>query len=297
MPNVPIKLRIEAIEKSKKLLNLPTETIEEIYNSYEIDEKDKKISLDEDILLGYGTQAILFQMAISEENEEKKVKIINKALEIAAINGNFKLISKLNLNSLLEIKPSTKLVWFANNAVKSLLILNEIDAAMEWYKILKNEKDRNVEIFNNFAELWPIIELFILRDKGDNKYENVTQEEIIKTLNKFQSKNENLNFDTLGFYLLEVFGVKINPEIWLINIDKEEIESKEFPNTSLISLLKLSSEQKRVGETILLILMNLETKNFNQLHPFFLQIVISSLNQIGLNDKSFDLAIETLIDL
>ena len=297
MPNVPIKLRIEAIEKSKKLLNLPTETIEEIYNSYEIDENDKKISLDEDILLGYGTQAILFQMAISEENEEKKVKIINKALEIAAINGNFKLISKLNLNSLLEIKPSTKLVWFANNAVKSLLILNEIDAAMEWYKILKNEKDRNVEIFNNFAELWPIIELFILRDKGDNKYENVTQEEIIKILNKFQSKNENLNFDTLGFYLLEVFGVKINPEIWLINIDKEEIESKEFPNTSLISLLKLSSEQKRVGETILLILMNLESKNFNQLHPFFLQIVISSLNQIGLNDKSFDLAIETLIDL
>ena len=42
--------------------------------------------------------------------------------------------------------------------------------------------------------------------------------------------------------------------------------------------------------------MNLETKNFNQLHPFFLQIVISSLNQIGLNDKSFDLAIETLIE-
>ena len=41
MPNVPIKIRIEAIEKSKKLLNLPIEVIEEIYNSYEVKEKDK----------------------------------------------------------------------------------------------------------------------------------------------------------------------------------------------------------------------------------------------------------------
>ncbi len=72
MPNAPIKLRIEAIEKSKKLLNLPIETIEEIYNSYDLEEKDKNISLDDNILLGSDTQVILFQMAISEDDEEKK---------------------------------------------------------------------------------------------------------------------------------------------------------------------------------------------------------------------------------
>ena len=97
MPNAPIKLRIEAIEKSKKLLNLPIETIEEIYNSYDLKEKDKKISLDDNILLGSETQSILFQMAIAEDDEEKKAKIIKKSLELASINGNFTLISKLNL--------------------------------------------------------------------------------------------------------------------------------------------------------------------------------------------------------
>ena len=89
MPNVPIKIRIEAIEKSKKLLNLPIETIEEIYNSYDLKEKDKKISLEDNIILGYDTQAILFQMAVIEENNEKKAKIIKKSLELASINGNF----------------------------------------------------------------------------------------------------------------------------------------------------------------------------------------------------------------
>ena len=96
--------------------------------------------------------------------------------------------------------------------------------------------------------------------------------------------------------MLENFGVKVNPKFWLINIDNQEIEPKQLPNSSLISLLKNSSENKKIGETILLILMSLNNTNFNQLHPFFLQIVINSLNQIGLQEKAFDLVIETLIE-
>ena len=295
MPNVPIKLRIEAIEKSKKLLNLPTDTIEEIYNSYDVKEKDKKISLDDNILLGFDTQAILFQMAIAEDDKEKKAKIIKKSLELALINGNYKLISELNLNSLLEIKPSKNLSWFANHAAKSLLILNKIEEAMDWYEILEKEKDKDAELFNYFVELWTIVEFYNLKNE-EKKYENVSQNEILKSINKFQLQNKDFRFSLLGFYILETFGVKINPDFWLIKLDNQEIETKQMPDSSLISLLKYSANNKKIGETILLILMSLNGKNFNQLHPFFLQIVITSLNQIGLEEKGFDLAIETLIE-
>ena len=165
MPNVPIKLRIEAIEKSKKLLNLPIETIEEIYNSYDLKAKDKKISLDDNILLGSETQSILFQMAIAEDDEEKKAKIIQKSLELASINGNLTLISKLNLNSLLEIKPSKNLAWFASYAIRSLLISDKIEEAIKWYEVLKKEKDKNTELFKDFIELWVIIEFYNLKNK------------------------------------------------------------------------------------------------------------------------------------
>ena len=295
MPNAPIKLRIEAIEKSKKLLNLPIETIEEIYNSYDLEEKDKKISLDDNILLGFETQAILFQMAIAEDDEEKKAKIIKKSLELASINGNLVLISKLNLNSLLEIKPSKNLSWFANYAAKSLLISNNKEEAMKWYEVLKKEKDKNTELFNNFIELWVIVEFLNLKNR-ESEYKNISQNEILKSIDKFDSQNKKIVFDTLGFYILENFGVKINPQFWLINLDNQEIESKQLPNSSLISLLKYSSKNNKVGETILLILMSLNDKNFNQLHPFFLQIVINSLNQIGLQENAFDLVIETLVE-
>ena len=185
--------------------------------------------------------------------------------------------------------------WFANHATKSLLISNKIEEAMVWYEILEKEKDKNSELFNNFIELWTIVEFYNLKDK-EKKYKNVTQNEILKSINKLQSQNENLRFNTLGFYVLETFGVKINPEFWLIKLDNQEMETKQMPDSSLISLIKYSSNEKKIGETILLILMSLDGKNFNQLHPFFLQIVITSLNQIGLEKKTFDLAIETLIE-
>ena len=295
MPNVPIKIRIEAIEKSKKLLNLPIETIEEIYNSYDLKEKDKKISLEDNIILGYDTQAILFQMAVIEENNEKKAKIIKKSLELASINGNFPLISKLNLNTILEIKPSKKLSWFSDYAVKSLLISDKYDEALDWYELIKKERDESVELFNKFIELWVIIELFNIKNT-ETIYKNISQTEIIKSINKFKSSNVDLEFNTLGFYILEIFSIKIIPDFWLLNLNKKESEIKRMPDTSLISLLKYSAENKRIGETILLILMSLDGKNFNQLHPFFLQIVISSLNQIGLEEKAFDLVTETLIE-
>ena len=295
MPNVPIKIRIEAIEKSKKLLNLPIETIEEIYNSYDLKEKDKKISLEDNIILGYDTQAILFQMAVIEENNEKKAKIIKKSLELASINGNFPLISKLNLNTILEIKQSKKLSWFSDYAVKSLLISDKYDEALDWYELIKKERDESVELFNKFIELWVIIELFNIKNTETN-YKNISQTEIIKSINKFKSSNVDLEFNTLGFYILEIFSIKIIPDFWLLNLNKKESEIKRMPDTSLISLLKYSAENKRIGETILLILMSLDGKNFNQLHPFFLQIVISSLNQIGLEEKAFDLVTETLIE-
>tara|TARA_Y100000590_G_C15604786_1_gene971554 strand:+ start:3 stop:1259 length:1257 start_codon:yes stop_codon:yes gene_type:complete len=295
MPNVPIKLRIEAIEKSKKLLNIPVDIIEEIYNSYEIEEKDKKISLDDNILLGYETQAILYQMANKEDNDETKAKIIKKSLELSIINGNFSLISKLNLNSLLEIEPSKKLFWFAHLATKALLSANKLDEAIEWFEVLEKEKNRNIDVFGNFVELWTIMEFYNLYNKEIN-YKKVPQEDILKSIDKFQQQEQLVSFDTLGFYILEIFGLKIDPRFWLINLSNQEIENKQLPNSSLISLLKYTSENKRIGETILLILMALDGKNFNEFHPFFLQTAISSLNQIELKENAFDLAIEVLID-
>ena len=97
--------------------------------------------------------------------KKKKVKIIKKSLELAFINGNFTLISKLNLNSLLEIKPSKNLSWFANYAAKSLLISNKKEEAMKWYEILKKEKNKNTELFNNFIELWVIVEFLNLKNR------------------------------------------------------------------------------------------------------------------------------------
>ena len=93
-----------------------------------------------------GSDGFIAKHLISKLSKRKKVKIIKKSLELASINGNLVLISKLNLNSLLEIKPSKNLAWFASYAIRSLLISDKIEEAIKWYEVLKKEKDKNTEL-------------------------------------------------------------------------------------------------------------------------------------------------------
>ena len=298
MPNVSIETRITALEKLQKLISIPKDTIEEIYNSYEVKGNEMKFSLDDEFVdLGPATQAILYQRAIKEVNIENKAKILKRALDIALEHKSYSLIVQLNLETILEIKPSKKLLWFANTASKALFYSNELEVAFEWYELLIKYKDNNIDLFIDFMEIWPIAEIYKLYEKDfqNNTEFNISQEEIVKSINKFELQNEKLNFNTQGFYFLETFGIKINPSIWLASLEVSEDNLLIMPNSSILSLLEFAANNNRVGETILLILIAADGNELNKFNPFFLQKIIKSLDRVGLGGKVKDLIIETLI--
>ena len=298
MPNVPIETRIRALEQSQKLISIPEDIIQEMYNSYEIKENETKFSLDSDFPdLGPATQAILYQRAIKEDSNENKAKIIKQAFNLAQENKNYSLIVKLNLETLLEIKASKKLLWFANTASKALFYLDELEMAFDWYVLLINNRNDNINIFIDLMEIWPIAEIFKLYEKDyQNKKElNISQEEIIESISKFQLQGETLSFNTIGLYFLETFGIKINPSIWIATLEENQDNSLIMPNSSIISLIDFATKNNRVGEAVLLILIAADGNELIKFNPFFLQKIITSLDRLGLGDKVKDLIIETLI--
>ena len=118
------------------------------YEMTKIKENETKFSLDSDFPdLGPATQAILYQRAIKEDSNENKAKIIKQAFNLAQENKNYSLIVKLNLETLLEIKASKKLLWFANTASKALFYLDELEMAFDWYVLLINNRNDNINIF------------------------------------------------------------------------------------------------------------------------------------------------------
>ena len=118
MPNATVETRIKVLEKSQKLISVPKDIIEEIFNSYEVKENEIQLSLNDEVVdLGPATQAILYQSAIREDNDENKARILKQALERAIEKNNYPLIVNLNLETILEIKPSKKLLRTVNNDV------------------------------------------------------------------------------------------------------------------------------------------------------------------------------------
>ena len=146
-------------------------------------------------------------------------------------------------------------------------------------------------------EIWPIAEIFKLYEKDyQNKKElNISQEEIIESISKFQLQDETLSFNTIGLYFLETFGIKINPSIWLATLEENQDNSLIMPNSSIISLIDFATKNNRVGEAVLLILIAADGNELIKFNPFFLQKIITSLDRLGLGEKVKDLIIETLI--
>ena len=298
MPNVPIETRIETLEKSQKLINLSAEVVEEIYNSYQVTDEEMNFSIDDQtVYLGKLTQAILYQRAIREKNEEVKAKIIKKAINLALSNGNYPLIVKLNIETILEIKPSKKLLWFASTACKALFYTNKLEEAYAWYEILEKMKFEDQNSFKDFIDLWPVTEIYKIKDNNYKNIDklNVSQDEILDFINKLQKENKKIEFNTLGLYFLENYGIEINPRIWLSVIDNDKDNIKYFPDATMLSLLDNATKNNRVAETILLILIAIDERNLNDFSPFFLQKIIKSLDRIGLGTKAKDFMIETLV--
>ena len=133
------------------------------------------------------------------------------------------------------------------------------------------------------------------KDYQNKKELNISQEEIIESISKFQLQGETLSFNTIGLYFLETFGIKINPSIWIATLEENQDNSLIMPNSSIISLIDFATKNNRVGEAVLLILIAADGNELIKFNPFFLQKIITSLDRLGLGDKVKDLIIETLI--
>ena len=78
-------------------------------------------------------------------------------------------------------------------------------------------------------------------------------------------------------------------------MNNQQNASNIMPDAPLLSLIDYSAKNNKVGETILLTLIAIDDNNLRNLSPFFLQIIIKSLDRIGQSKIAKDFAIETLI--
>ena len=125
---------------------------------------------------------------------------------------------------------------------------------------------------------------------------DISQDEIVASLNTITLKEEDFSMNTIGYYLLETYGVEINPKFWLVNLNNNSNKKLSMPNESLLSLLNHSAKTNKQGETAMLILISIGDSNLSDISPFFLQMAIKSLDRIGLDEKARDLALESLIN-
>ena len=74
--------------------------------------------------------------------------------------------------------------------------------------------------------------------------------------------------------------------------EKKIVEDRMMPSIYIINTINNSAENNRVGELILTILVSLEEKSWNSIHPQHLKIRLESFKKAKLDNLFKDIIIE-----
>ena len=94
--------------------------------------------------------------------------------------------------------------------------------------------------------------------------------------------------------LKTIFSIILNEKdvIDKIKEDKKVIDERSMPSSYILNTIKNSSENNRIGELILTVLVSLDGKSWKDIHPEHLKILLESFKKAKLNNLLKDLIIE-----
>ena len=184
-------------------------------------------------------------------------------------------------------EPSIELSDYSILIARAHIFNKNFQQAEKWILLFENYVSQNSEL--DQIELDNVKLLYKLH-KSENKdtfIKNLKNNLITKI-----KKEEKL----VGYaeILGTIFSMILSEEdiVDKINYEKKIIEERTMPSIYIINTINNSAENNRVGELILTILVSLEGKSWNSIHPQHLKIILESFKKAKLDNIFKDIIIE-----
>lgn len=325
-----VELRIEAAERSLELGIIDAEYLRVLYRNAEEDieniiaqsseqnfdtdimqddandetpepilseEIDKLTSIDKLDNMSFSSpleRAALFRLAEEQEIPTAKAEVISRVINISRQNigegiPDLGTVGQIFSSQLMSMEPTSELIWFAGNAVRALIAAGLYDRAMEWLNLSRLYSRTSIEASEVSVALWPIERQL---QPGTSNFITPIR---LKRWSDTRPKN-SLNDDKL-FLLssLTALGDSISQSEWIDLMDRRVNVSTSIPATQIWEGLKLASEEKKVGETILFSILSLSNIDLVNVSPIVLSRIIKSLIEVGLERQARNISVEAMI--
>ena len=219
------------------------------------------------------SMAYLYQFINVQIFPKTRLEAIIKFWQFAEKYNLEFLAYELSLKSLNTIEPSNELYIYSPLVSKAYIYNNDMDKSNAWiiFAAGKNEdKQFNFDL-NSSILLYRLYNIQKNQNLADVLFDNLNI--ISRDSNSLNTSKNNANNEILNM----IFSI-LNPEIKSPFIVENKInESRNIPSLFILNKIRKSSSENNNLELLLSVLASLEGKDWNQLHPEHLRIILNSL--------------------
>jgi len=318
-PNADIEVRLGAAEKAEAAGVISAQALSQIYSGIEFSEEE---------LTGWATlaeqksgpraHALLFQAAMVESDSQKRAQALVMAWRRTARDGGFGTMARVTNFATRTLVPSDDLVWAATDIVRALIAVGDYDSAMRWFELVREialtPKPMPLVSTNPLLgdppppppptrpteaaavavlEMWPLMQLADFDNKLPWSAAIVSAwwPGLVENLGKIAASERA----ALLFTLFDSLGYATSEELWNPLLQGPLTVTSYLPSPALSRALAVASADKRVGETVLLVLLALGDVGPVGADPSTLQTVIRALQEVGLTADARLIAIEAAL--
>ncbi|MGH6953394.1 MAG: hypothetical protein ACREGL_04380, partial [Alphaproteobacteria bacterium] len=287
---VALDERLEAAERAERLGALEASEVAELYAAVRFDPESLAKPLGRaNQVYGPRARALLYQSVRQGGDPAARARLLGDSLRLAGTSEAYGTTMRVMLPLLAEIKPSSDLVPWSGELARSLYVAERIEEASRWAEIAEERAAASGGTSKVALRLWPIrwLASSATAPGQDEARARLWLEDALA------GTDDGARRASLFLNLLTAFDVPVDSALWARVLDGAPEE--EAPEPVLWYGLHAAAGAKRVGETVLLALVNLGETPLGAANPRVLGAVVSSLRQVGLNEEARALALEAAI--
>lgn len=286
-PVVSEAVRLEAAEMAVLAGAIGAARLAEIYAAIEFPEEEvaQALSLAE-ADHSPRSRALLYQAAARHDLPVGRAAAMQKAWQLAATDGIYRLSVEVYL-PMLETLPPAALSWFAADAIRALYSFNRIETARQWLSSAGRITEEP-EYLEQASLLWPLVAIAEGSARGPG------QTDWLGALRARDGADASLRAG-LAYTLFEALGERVREEDWMALLDGVSRAPALSPDPAFVRQFRRAAIAGRRGETVLLALLILGQGGVTDAGPELISEVIIGLRMVRLEDEARRLALEAAL--
>ena len=234
----------------------------------------------------------MHRLILSQETDFGKAQAIHKAIDFSIQDGTISEMAELYQKLLKEIAPASELDWFACKAAMINMINRDFTTAQLWLEIAQKEDVPNRQSPITWSRLWPV---FWLLDE-DRSIE-LDEQQLEGWAQNLLAENSlrGKNYINLTYHILKIFGAKIPHARWTELAGNEVRVEHGYSLFANKQAIEQALEAKRTAEAAATLLLSAGSLKASEFLDESLLFIISTLNDLGLEQQAKGLAFQVLI--